>query len=156
MANKKRLSVGLKNFVKDLRVIPKRTLILVLIAGLVVFFSVKYSYKMSITENQYLWVLGSYVQGFSAFTAIIVASLALVGTGKMFRKKIHISNLDRIFFMPILASLLTVGISIIGMPLYSLIIDTKIVGMVIMLSSMLALWCIGEVFTLIMKFAFKD
>lgn len=134
-----------------------RVFLILIILTFLLGFYYKSNWKLNISENQYFWILGSFVQGFSAFVGIIVASLAL-GTNKTSNKKIDIVQSGKTFFMPIFTSSVTIILSIIGMMLYKLLSNYGVVEVdaLIIFISFIALWCIIEIFILIMKFAFED
>ena len=83
--------------------------------------------NLGITENQYFWILGSYVQGFAAFVGVIIASLAL-NTQKSFQNKINVVDINTLTFWPFFTSLLTLFLSIIGMVFYPLLNNKEVLG----------------------------
>ena len=135
--------------------IPNRFFIFLALIASLTFYYAKYSPLLNINENQYFWILGSFVQGFSAFTGIVIASLTL-GTNKLFTKRMDMSEPDKIFLMPISMSIITVLTSIIGMIFYGQFNDQKILGLIIVIISTIAIWCIFEIFHLITKFISTD
>lgn len=135
--------------------IPNRFFIFLALIASLTFYYAKYSPLLNINENQYFWILGSFVQGFSAFTGIVIASLTL-GTNKLFTKRMDMSEPDKIFLMPISMSIITVLTSIIGMIFYGQFNDQKILGLIIVIISTIAIWCIFEIFHLITKFISID
>ena len=139
--------------------IPNRFFIFLALIASLTFYYAKYSPFLNINENQYFWILGSFVQGFSAFTGIVIASLTL-GTNKLFTKRMDMSDPDKIFLMPISMSIITVLTSIIGMIFYgqfnSQINSQNILGLIIVIISTIAIWCIFEIFHLITKFISID
>ena len=137
------------------RDIPNRFFIFLALIASLTFYYAKYSPPLSINENQYFWILGSFVQGFSAFTGIVIASLTL-GTNKVFVKRVNMSEPDKIFLMPISMSIITVLTSIIGMIFYDQFNSQKILGIIIVIISTVAIWCIFEIFHLITKFISTD
>ncbi|MEK6949496.1 MAG: hypothetical protein AABX34_04690 [Nanoarchaeota archaeon] len=146
--------------IKNLRItiqrgIPNRFFIFLALIASITFYYTKYSPFLNINENQYFWILGSFVQGFSAFTGIVIASLTL-GTNKLFIKRVDISEPDKMFLMPISMSIITVLTSIIGMIFYDQLNTSKILGLIIAIASIIAIWCIFEIFHLITKFISTD
>src|SRR3989338_8589074 len=137
------------------RDIPNRFFIFLALIASLTFYYTKYSPPLSINENQYFWILGSFVQGFSAFTGIVIASLTL-GTNKVFVKRVNMSEPDKIFLMPISMSIITVLTSIIGMIFYDQFNSQKILGIIIVIISTVAILCIFEIFHLITKFISTD
>ncbi|MBI2523218.1 hypothetical protein HYW19_02420 [Candidatus Woesearchaeota archaeon] len=130
---------------------PKRLLILLALTSLASL----YFPSPNINESQYFWILGSFVQGFSAFTGIVIASLTL-GTNKIFVKRVNITDPEKVFLMPISMSIITVLFSIIGMIFYDSFYNSKILGLIIIITSIIAIWCIFEIFHLITKFISTD
>ena len=130
---------------------PKRFFILLALISLASL----YFPSLNINENQYFWILGSFVQGFSAFTGIVIASLTL-GTNKIFVKRVGIADPEKVFLMPISMSIITVLFSIIGMVFYGSFYSSKILGHIISITSIIAIWCIFEIFHLIAKFISVD
>lgn len=157
---KNSLMNGVIKYIIQFKNVPKRVILFVLLSFLATYFYGKYfghliSTENQISENQYFWLLGSYVQGFSAFTGIIIASIAL-GTSKNFRKKIDKLRLEKTFFMPIVTSLITILSSIIGIGFYQLLKNAGSLGLLMFITSFMAVWCMGEIFNLMIIFISKD
>jgi len=142
-------------YLQQYKHLPKRIWLLALLMGIATYTYGRYNLGyLQISEAQYFWLLSSYIQGFSAFTGIIIASLTL-GITKNFTKKIVASQLDKIFFMPIVTSLITISLSIIGIWFYQPFSKNRILDLIILITSFVALWCIFEIFSLIIKFIEK-
>lgn len=144
-----------KGPIKKFRDIPKRFFLFLALLIAAGSYYANYFQSMEINESQYFWILGSFVQGFSAFTGIVIASLTLA-TQKIFARKINAAESEKMFLMPISMSIITVLFSIIGMVFYGLFASSRILGHIIAITSIIAIWCIFEVFYLITNFITRE
>ena len=141
--------------IKQLMSIPKRLILFLLLILLTVYLHVKGYVSISIDKDQYFWILSSYIQGFSAFTGIIIASLTL-GTIKTFKKRINILELEKVLFMPIITAIITILFSIVGLWFYKLFTGPSAISLIVSINSIAAIWCLVEIFMLISIFVFTD
>ena len=140
-----------KFFIDAKKHVPKRFIIFIIVIALSVYFYKEYLKNLKFTENQYFWILGSYIQGFAAFAGIIIASVSFFLTNRSFIKKSKIKRLGIIFYMSITTSLITIFFSILGIVLYYLINRFNSLGFIILITSLVAIWSIAEIFNVIIK-----